>query len=120
MSEFQKQLILLALDKGLLAFIIGAFGFFAKRYFDRQAAQRAYNQRLAEEQIRAYKEINRIVSEQFMLMARIPHIFEQPADTEAAKEKMAADFLQLYNRLRDSYHTDLPKLQADLIFVSSR
>jgi len=119
MDDFRKQLLLLGLDKGLLALLLGGLGVIAKRYLDRQAAQRAYDQRVAEERIRAYKEISRIVAEQLMAMARLTYLLDEPAETEAAKEKLAADFQELYSRLRESYLTEMPRLQADVIFVSS-
>jgi hypothetical protein len=121
MSEFQKQLLLLVLDKGLLALILGAFAFLAKRYLDSASAQqRVYRQKVAEERIRAYKEISRIVSEQLLTMARFPKILEEEAETPEAKEKKAADLAACYNGLVDSYRTEIPKLQADVIFVSSK
>jgi hypothetical protein len=119
MDDFQKQLVLLVLDKGLLALLLGGLGVLAKRYLDRQAAQRVYDQKIAEERIRAYKEVNRIVAEQLMMMARVLQLFDEPGDTETAKAKTADSFLQLYNRLRESYMTDVPKIQADVIFFSS-
>ena len=119
MSEFQKQLVVLVLDKGLLALVIGVFGLAAKRYLDRLNARATYKHRLAEERIRAYKEISRIVCSQVQILGIIPQILLRPNDTEAAKDKMRADFTKYWNQLTESYRTETPKLLAEIIFISS-
>lgn len=118
MSEFKKQLVVLFLDKGLLALVIGAAGFLAKRYLDTQSAQRTYAQRLAEEQIRAYKQITFIIADQLTILAQISKVVGRKIGNEAERDLAASDYLELHNKLRESYCSEIPKLQSDLIFCS--
>ncbi len=126
MNDFEKQLLILILDKGLLALVIAILGFYAKRYLDRLSSQNAYRQKLAEERLRAYKDISRVIAHQLNLMGRVPAPLMRLRDnelhnggsTQEEKTKLEDEFTETYNLLVESYRTDMPKLHADIIFIS--
>ncbi len=125
MSEFEKQLFALAFDKGLLALLIVLIGIGAKFYLDRMNTQNAYRQKLAEERLRAYKEISRVLSQQVMLVAQLMQDLESAAErqkegtyTQEAMDKFGDAFQAGYEALRQSYQNEMPKLSADVIFTS--
>lgn len=119
MSDFQKQLVVLALDKGLLALILAILAFLAKRYLDRLNAQTTYRQRLADERIRAYKEISRIVAEQGVMVAWLRGIFDHPHDTREQREEIMEEYLAHRAKMVDNWRIEMAKMQAEMPFVSS-
>lgn len=70
MSEFEKDLIKILVDKGLLGILILLLGFVLNRAIERYKARNVYYQKLSEATIQAYQEVARALAAELMLLKR--------------------------------------------------
>ncbi len=117
MSEFQRDLIKILLDKGLLALLILLFGFILNRAVERYKARSAYYQKLSEARILAYQEVVRILAAELMLLEDLRQNLIESYKTSPHQE--ALEFARkCYKDFFVSYRETSPNMAKHSIFFS--
>ena len=114
-----NDILKIFLDKGLLALTLAAAGYYINRSLERYRAANAYNQKLAEARIDAYRTIGRVLAEQALhvqhIVSILTHENEVPPRTD---EQRITELITAYNELAASYTQESAALASNLVFCS--
>jgi hypothetical protein len=104
MSELQKELIKILVDKGLLALIALGVAYYLNRAIERYKASNVYFQKVSEARIQAYQEISKTLSSDYFLLQDYLRSFMNYHEDHTSKSDEKIDkLLSILENIRKSF-----------------